>query len=132
MEQLDIENFNANFVGSNQANTNSDKNRKVFIPNQGGHDFSKSSKYGTPVFVTKGLVNRFSVNVMARMWASSLKSSTKEDYILLTSLTILSVVGAAIFGYLHGGINLLIFRNDAYIARHLDFKSLFAEPPLEK
>jgi hypothetical protein len=122
-ENSNVENFNANFAAANKLNE-----RKVFIPNQGGHDFSKALRYGTLVYVTKGLVNRFSVNVMARMWASSLKSSTKEDYLLLTSLTILSVVGAAIFGYLHGGINLLIYRNDNYIARHLDFKSLFADP----
>lgn len=77
------------------------------------------------MFITKGLVNRFSVNFIARKWALSLKDSTKEDYILVTSLTILTVVGAALFGHLHGCINLLLYRNDRYIARKVSFKDLF-------
>jgi hypothetical protein len=97
----------------------------VFIPNKSGHNFSAASKYGLFNYVTTGLVNRFSVGHMARKWAFALKSSKPEDYIMLTSLTILTVVGAAIFGHLHGRINLLIFRNNKYIARTVIFKQLF-------
>lgn len=103
----------------------SEQGRRVYIGNQSGHDFSPSSKYGSPIYVTKGLVNRFSVNYMARRWAFALLSSKKEDYILLTSLTILTVVGAAIFAYLHGSLNLLLYRNGKYINRTIDFKELF-------
>jgi len=106
-------------------NINSGEQRTVFIANQSGHNFSDCERYGVPRFITKGLVNRFSVNFIARKWALSLKDSTKEDYILVTSLTILTVVGAALFGHLHGCINLLLYRNDRYIARKVSFKDLF-------
>jgi len=99
----------------------------VFIANQSGHNFTDSERYGTPVYVTKGLVNRFSVNFIARKWALSLRDSTKEDYILVTSLTILTVVGAALFGHLHGCLNLLLYRNERYIARKIVFKDLLSE-----
>lgn len=106
-------------------NTISDYVPKVFIANQSGHDFSQSERYGKPIYVTKGLINRFSVNYMARAWALSLKDSKPKDYVLVTSLTILTCIGCAIFGYLHGSLNLLIYRNSKYISRNLCFKSLF-------
>jgi hypothetical protein len=102
----------------------SDRYPRVYIANQSGHDFSDSERYGTPVFVTKGLVNRFSVNFIARKWALSLSDSTNKDYILVTSLTILTVIGAALFGHLHGCINLLLYRNERYIARRICFTDL--------
>jgi len=117
LPNLDVENLN----------TILEDQRKVFIPNQSGHNFTDSERYGTPVYVTKGLVNRFSVNFIARKWALSLKDSTKEDYILVTSLTILTVVGAALFGHLHGCLNLLLYRNERYIARKIVFKDLLSE-----
>lgn len=115
---FDIENFNA--ISENAISEN-----KVYIANQSGHDFSPSEKYGKPIYVTKGLINRFSVNYMARAWALSLSESSKKDYILVTSLTILTCIGCAIFGHLHGSINLLIYRNSKYISRSIDFKNLF-------
>lgn len=102
----------------------SDPFPRVFIANQSGHDFSDSERYGTPVYVTKGLVNRFSVNFIARKWALSLSNSTNKDYILVTSLTILTVIGAALYGHLHGCINLLLYRNERYIARKICFTDL--------
>lgn len=116
---------NGNKDDIENLNTLVDAERKVFIGNQSGHDFSPSAKYGSAVYVTKGLINRFSVNYMARKWALSLLQSKREDYILLTSLTILTVVGAAIFAHLHGRLNLLLYRNGKYICRVIDFKELF-------
>lgn len=99
---------------------------KVFICNQSGHDFSPAERYGSLEYVTKGMINRFSVNYMARAWASALQRSKPNDYILITSLTILTCIGCAIFGHLHSSINLLIYRNGKYISRRICFKSLFA------
>jgi len=112
-------------ISVENLNTNLERSPKVFIANQSGHDFSDSERYGIPVYVTKGIINRFSVNYIARRWALSLKDSSKDDYILLTSLTILTVVGAAIFGYLHGCINILLYHNEKYISRKVNFKELF-------
>lgn len=99
----------------------------VFVPNKSGHDFSASLKYGPSIYVTEGLINRFSVGYMARKWHKALKESTSEDCILITSLTILTVIGAALFGHLHGRINLLIFRNNSYIKRTIVFDNLKEE-----
>lgn len=112
---FDIENFN----------TKDGEISTVFICNQSGHDFSPSEKYGKAFYVTKGLINRFSVNYMARAWALALKDSKPTDYVLVTSLTILTCIGCAIFGYLHGSLNLLIYRNSKYISRSICFKHLF-------
>lgn len=111
---LSIENFNIN-LGNETT---------VWIPNKSGHDFSMASRYGTPEFVTTGLVNRFSIGYIARKWMACLIRSRPTDFVLVTSLTILTVVGAAIFGHLHHRINLLIFRNGKYIARTILFDQL--------
>lgn len=138
MSLVNVENFNVNYVESNQGSSAQldkldklDKGAqlglalaKVFIPNRSGHDFSASKVYGSPIYITTGEINRFSVGNMARRWMRCLLESTKEDYILITSLTILTVVGAAIFGWLHGCVNILIYRNDRYIARKVNFVEL--------
>lgn len=121
----DVENFNTNFVDAS-------KDVRVYIANQSGHDFSQAERYGSLSYVTKGLINRFSVNYMARTWAVALKESKPNDYILVTSLTILTCIGCAIFGHLHGSLNLLIYRNSKYISRRICFKQLFAAIEDEK
>jgi len=100
--------------------------RKIFIPNKSGHDFSDCLRYGTPIYVTKGIVNRFSVNLIAREWELAMRESSKDDFILITSLTILTTIGAALFSHKHGTLNLLLFLNGRYIARKLDFLSLLS------
>lgn len=120
MTQESIENFNTPLPA-------------IFIPNKSGHDFSDAQRYGSLIYVTSGMINRFAVGHMARKWMQSLLNSKKEDFILVTSLTILTVIGAAIFGHLHGRINLLLFRNNKYIARTVIFDQLFnAEKEREK
>jgi hypothetical protein len=118
MQNSNVENFNTNLEIIQPV---------VFIPNKSGHDFSDSVRYGASIYVTSGEVNRFSVMHMARKWYSALAKSKKEDYLLLTSLTILTVIGSAIFGWLHGRINLLIYRNGKYMARTIIFENLQSE-----
>lgn len=115
--KVNVENFNALAISTTE-------DKKVFIPNKSGHDFSAAKKYGSFSYVTEGLVNRFSIGHIARKWMQKLVNSKSTDYILITSLTILTVVGAAIFGHLHHRINLLIFRNGKYIARTILFDQL--------
>jgi hypothetical protein len=111
VSKFDIENFNT-------------KDVKVFIANKSGHCFKASEKYGEPVFVTVGLVDRFALGSQARYWMKALLKSSSKDYILITSLTILTSIGCALFGWMHGRINLLLFRNNKYIARTIIFEQL--------
>ena len=91
---------------------------KVFIPNKGFHDYTDAKRFGVLTFVTTGLQNKYGVSNMARCWDAALQSSTPNDYILITSLTILSSVGAAAFAAKHDGrVNFLLWQKDRYIAR---------------
>ena len=95
-----------------------EKEIKVFIPNKGFHDYTDAKRFGALTFVTKGSQNKFGVSNMARCWDSALKDSSPHDYILVTSLSILSSVGAACFAARHNGrVNFLLWRKDRYIAR---------------
>jgi hypothetical protein len=92
---------------------------KVFIPNKGAHDYSDALRFGTIEYVTTLNVNRYSVGTMLRVWHKALKNSDKDDYILITSLTILCCIGCALFAMKHRQLNILLFRNDKYLSRRL-------------
>ena len=92
--------------------------RRVFIPNKGHHDYTDAKRYGELVFVTKGIQNKFSVANMARCWEAALEDSLPTDYILQTSLSILTSVGTAAFAMRHNGrVNLLLWGSGKYVDR---------------
>lgn len=105
---------------------------KVFIPNKGAHDFSDAERYGELVFVTKGELSKFACGTMARCWASALNTATKDDFIAVSSLTTLCTIGAALFARKFGTLNLLIFRNGKYMARHMLLSQLLEELELKQ
>ena len=84
--------------------------KKVFVINRGGHDHSDAERFGKLVYLSEGVVNRYAVTEMYREFVQVLKSSDKEDYILLTGLSVMSSLACAIFARLHGRLNLLLFR----------------------
>ena len=96
--------------------------QKVFIPNKGHHDYTDAKRYGELIFVTKGIQNKFSVANMARCWEDALEYSQPTDYILQTSLSILTSIGVASFAVKHNGrVNLLLWGNGRYIVRTIIF-----------
>lgn len=97
---------------------------KVFIPNLSAHDHSDAARYGELVYVTKGQLAKYATNNMYRVWMAALQESSPNDYILLTGLNTLCSIGCAIFGALHGRVNLLIWRTDRYISREIIFTDL--------
>ena len=115
MNNLSVENLD----------TKLEQNIKIFIPNNGVHDYSDAERYGKITYVTKGEVNRFSVGWIARRWANALLNSSKSDCILVSSLTILTVIGTAIFARKHGRLNLLLFFNGRYVKREIMIDQLF-------
>ena len=92
---------------------------RVFIPNLGAHDHSDAERYGELVYVTKGQIDKFATGTMYRIWLKALKDSSPDDIILQTGLTTLCEVGCAVFGAIHGRLNLLIWRNDRYLLREM-------------
>jgi hypothetical protein len=88
--------------------------------NKGGHDLSAALKYGGPlIFMTDGQQSRFAVASMYRKFAEVLNESEKDDYILLTGLTNMSCIACTVFGYIHGQLNMLLFKDGRYIERKL-------------
>jgi hypothetical protein len=97
---------------------------KVYIPNLSAHNHSDASRYGDLVYITKGQLQKYATNNMYRVWIEALRESQPDDYILLTGLNTLCSIGTAIFGAMHGRVNLLIWRNDRYISREIVFTDL--------
>lgn len=95
------------------------KGHKVFIPNLSNHDFSDAERYGELIYVTKGKQGKYNINSMCRVWLSVLEESKAEDYIVLTSLSILCCIGCAVFAKKHSRLNLLLWRGGKYVAREL-------------
>ena len=92
---------------------------KVYVANQGAHDYEDAKRYGEVVVVTKGTLSKFGVGIMARKWADVIHSSSPDDYIISGSLTTMCSIGCALFARKHGTLNLLLFRNGKYIARKM-------------
>lgn len=101
--------------------------KTVYIINRSGHDFSDAERFGKLVFLSSGTMPRFGVTNMYRQFVDHLKDSKPEDYLLVTGLTIMNVVAAAIFGYLHGRINLLLFKDNGYKVRKIILSELLGK-----
>lgn len=91
--------------------------RKVYIINRSAHDHSDAERFGELVFLTDGFVDRFDTNNMYRRMAEMLESSSSKDYILLTSLSTLCSIACSMFVYKHGVLNLLLWKDGAYVER---------------
>ena len=84
---------------------------KVFIVNQSCHDFSKAEKFGKLTFLSSGSVNRYATSKMFRAFEDEIKKSEKEDYILLSGMTIMSSIACAMFARKHKRLNLLLWKS---------------------
>lgn len=97
----------------------SKRKKKVYIVNRAGHDFSRAEEFGELVFLTEGPINRFSLTAMYRIFNEGLEDSHKDDYILPTGYSIMTMVAAIIFSHMHGKINVLLYKDNKYMARSL-------------
>ena len=100
---------------------------KVYIVNKGGHDYEAAKKYGELIFLTEGPFSAFAVSSMYRAFSMALRESSAQDYLLLTGPTTMCSVACACFGFLHGQLNLLIFKNNRYKERHLMLSNLLGK-----
>jgi hypothetical protein len=109
--------------------------RRVFIPNRSRHDFSKAERFGTPVFLTSGLINRLETSQMCRVLEGALESSSPDDLLLPSSLTVLSMLAGVILAMKHGRLNMLIYCDGDYVERNVNFtdlkETLLCSVPLE-
>ena len=83
---------------------------RVYIVNNSGHDFSDAERFGELVIMSEGIIDKFNVTSMLRIFQMYLKTSTKEDFILQSGPSIMNAVACAAFAARHQCINLLIWR----------------------
>lgn len=96
----------------------------VYIINKGGHDYSDAQRFGTVQFLSEGPVSKYAINKIYRDFALKLRRSGPDDYLLLTGLTTMACVACSCFSYLHGRLNLLIYKNGKYVERKLVLSEL--------
>jgi len=84
--------------------------KKVFVINRGCHDLSDAERFGEFVFLSEGAINRYAVANMYREFVQHLKESNKEDFLLITGLSVMSSLACSIFARMHGRINLLLYK----------------------
>lgn len=101
--------------------------KKVFIINRGGHDYSDAKRFGKLVFISEGILNRYSVGRMYREAVEKLRDSTNEDYLLVSGLNIMNTIVGGILSRKHGRLNLLLFRKNVYIERRIIIDELLSE-----
>jgi hypothetical protein len=90
----------------------------VYIVNKGCHDYSKAQEFGTLVYLSRDSYSRFSTGKIFRIFRELMKDSTKEDYILISGLSVMSSVACSIFAAKHQRINLLLYNSGPKIEEH--------------
>lgn len=93
----------------------------VWVTNNSRHSFKSAEAFGDIRYLTKGIIDKTNVAHMSRLIHEKLERSSPHDYILPTSLSILSAIAVAEFINQHGLVNLLIHdsRKGRYIERTL-------------
>ena len=95
---------------------------RVYIISRSAHDFSDAERFGELVFLSDGPMNRYSCNNMCRVFATHLRHSSPDDYLLLTGLSVMNSIACALFAALHQRLNLLLYKQGKYIERNLDLR----------
>lgn len=92
--------------------------RKVYILNDGGHDYQDAERFGEIVFCLND-VDRWDISQMYRELVPILSKANPDDYLVISSLTSLCCVATAILSERFGEVHFLIFKDGKYIPRDL-------------
>lgn len=93
---------------------------KIYVVNRGGHNHEDAKRFGEIIFLSEGLMNRYAVTQIYRQFATILRDSEPEDYILVTGLTIMNSIACSIFSRLHGRLNLLLYKSSSDGGRYVE------------
>ena len=93
--------------------------RRVFILNEGTHDYSDAEQFGELVFCTQGILPKHDINRLFLELDEILAESDEDDLIMLSSLTSLCSVASAMMASMHGRVNFLLFHDGKYIEKVL-------------
>lgn len=92
---------------------------KVFIVSDGGHDYSDAERFGELVYCTEGVIRKDDIAQMYRELNGKLALAEPGDYLLISSLTSLCSVAAAILGFQFGEVHFLLYKDGQYVSRDL-------------
>lgn len=92
---------------------------KVFIVSNGGHDYSDAARFGELVFCTENVIRKDDIAQMYREIKQTLTVAEHGDYLLISSLTSLCSVAAAILAYQFGEVHFLLYKDGQYVPRDL-------------
>jgi hypothetical protein len=93
--------------------------RKVFIVSNGGHDYSDAARYGEIIFCTDEVIRKDDIAQMYRVLSDALDQAEPNDLLLISSLTSLCTVAAAILSARYGELHLLLYKDGQYVQRDL-------------
>ena len=93
--------------------------RVVYIVSDGGHDYSKASKFGELLYCTRGSLDKWDLSQMYRVLTTALEGAQASDLILITSLTSLCCIASAIMAARFGEVHFLLFKEGEYIEHSL-------------
>jgi len=82
---------------------------KIYIPNQGAHDFSKATQYGDLVYLSSGRIAINSLGAIYRTFLPIIEKSSPQDYILICGPTTMNCLLCSLFSIKHNRLNLLIW-----------------------
>lgn len=93
--------------------------RRVFILNEGTHDYSDAERFGELVYCTSGLLPKNDINRLFLELDKVLADSQPEDLLLLTGPASLCSVASAIMAAQHGEVHYLTFHDGQYYEKDL-------------
>ena len=96
--------------------------RKVFVVNNGGHDYSSAEQFGEIIFCTESVIRKDDTAQMFRELNETLSWANRDDYLLVSSLTSLCMIAAGIMADKFGEIHLLLYKDGQYVARDILFE----------
>lgn len=100
-------------------------NRKplVFVPNKNNNDFSAAREFGELIFLTEGPISRFAVTALHKTLRQKLEQAEAHDYLMITSLNIITAIATGILVSRFQRANFLIYsQTDGYTARSVTFE----------
>tara|TARA_Y100000310_G_scaffold334343_1_gene413933 strand:- start:169 stop:600 length:432 start_codon:yes stop_codon:yes gene_type:complete len=99
----------------------------VFVTNLGAHNYQSAKEYGELRFLTRGKIKRYSTNTIYRDFIDGMSDAEPGDYLLVSSLSILNSIAAAILARRFGVVNFLLFSDGEYILRSVNVDALLDE-----
>lgn len=100
--------------------------KRVYIPFDSGLDYSQLNRYGEPIFLIEGPINRWDTNLMLDIIKQQMVDAKSEDYIVVSSLNIFCSLICSYMTSKFNHLNLLIYNKSlhSYIERKVSFHEL--------